>query len=130
MEMSLYDRAGGSAAIHAIVELLYQKILADEGLGLFFNDIELEEQKRKHRSYLTMAFGGPGDYDGKEFTDARSHLEILIVLDYSHFDSVPSHLQAVVVELNVPVDLAREILKIAGGARDAALSRSSADKAA
>ena len=130
MELSLYDRVGGSAAIHAVVEILYLKILADESLEQLFNDIELEEQKRKHRSFLAMAFGGPDVCDGKELSDARSHLKILNGLDDGQFESVVSHLQAVVVELNVPVDLAQEILEIVGGARDGALSRSSADKAA
>lgn len=130
MEMSLYDRVGGSAAIHAVVELLYQKIQADSSLDKFFNGIEIEELKRKQRSFFAKAFGGPDNYDGQGLTEAHSYLVKLKGLNDDHFDSVAGHLHESLDELNVPADLANEIMEIAGSTRDAILGRVCTDKAA
>ncbi len=130
MEMSLYDRVGGSAAIHAIVELLYQNIQADSSLDQYFEDIETEEQKRKQRIFFAMAFGGSDDYDDQNLAEAHSYLVELKELEDDHFESVAGHLQLALDELNVPLDLAKEIMEIAGGTRDAVLDRESTDKAA
>ena len=129
MELSLYDKLGGSAAVYACVELLYTKVLDDPNLSPFFEGADMNEQKRKQRDFLTMAFGGPRNYDGQALSDAHSYLVKMKGLSDEHFDAVAGHLQDTLTELNVPEDLAGEVMSIVAGTRDAALFRAQMRKA-
>ena len=42
----LYDRVGGSDAVSAVVEVLYEKILADVNLQRFFVGTDMKKLKR------------------------------------------------------------------------------------
>ena len=130
MEISLFDKLGGSAAVHAAVELFYTKILDDPMLTPFFRGVDMNDQKRKQRDFLTMAFGGPNNYDGQDLTEAHRYLVKMKGLTDEHFDAVAGHLQDTLTELNVPEDLAAEIMAIAGGTRDAVLGRKPKEQAA
>ena len=39
---SLYDRLGGASALDAAVDLFYRKVLADERISRFFDDVDME----------------------------------------------------------------------------------------
>ena len=49
---SIYDQIGGAGAIQAAVEIFYTKVLGDELISEFFDDIDMEEQKDKQRKFL------------------------------------------------------------------------------
>ena len=123
MNLSLFDKLGGSAAVHATVEIFHTKILDDPKLKPFFKGVDMNDQKRKQRDFLTMAFGGPHNYDGQDLTEAHSYLVKMKGLSDEHFDAVAGHLQDTLTELDVPKDLAAEVMEIAGGTRDAVLGR-------
>lgn len=48
----LYDRVGGRDAVAAVVELLYKKILADDGLNSFFTRTDMKRLKRHQASQI------------------------------------------------------------------------------
>ena len=56
---TLYERLGGEAAIHAVVEGMYQKIFPDEMLSDFFRKTDKEKQKQAQFEFLTTVTGGP-----------------------------------------------------------------------
>ena len=68
---SLYDRLGGEAAIQAVVDGMYKKIFPDPDLEDFFKKTDKQRQMDMQKKFLTMATGGPNEYDGKSMKDAH-----------------------------------------------------------
>ncbi len=122
MPATLYERIGGAPAVEAAVDLFYRKVLSDPKIGRFFDDTDMEAQRAKQKSFLTMAFGGPNGYTGKDLRKAHAKL-VAKGLNDSHFDAVANHLQATLKELGVAPDLVAEVLRIAGGTRNDVLNR-------
>jgi len=122
MSDSVYDRIGGEAAVNAAVDIFYRKVLADDRIKHFFNDVDMEHQAAKQKAFLTFAFGGPNSYTGKDMRDAHAHL-IAKGLDDSHFDAVMENLGATLQELKVPGELISEAAAIAESTRSDVLGR-------
>ena len=45
MIQTLFERIGGEPAVDAAVDLFYRKVLSDDGIVRFFNDIDMDEQR-------------------------------------------------------------------------------------
>ena len=127
--MSLYDSIGGKVAVSAAVDLFYDKVLSDDRIRHFFDDVDMKVQKGKQRAFLTMAFGGPTNYDGQDMREGHAHL-VQRGLNDEHFDAVMENLGATLVELNVPADLIGQAAAIAESVRDDVLGRSPQQKTA
>jgi hemoglobin len=97
-EPTLYDRLGGALAVQAATEVFYRKVLADPLLSGYFDDVDMDRQIAKQAAFLTMALGGPNDYDGR---DLRSAHASLAGLDDQHVDRVIEHLAQTLKELGV-----------------------------
>ncbi len=113
---SLYDRIGGDAAVNAAVDVFYRKVLADDRISQFFEGVDMEKQAAKQKAFLTMAFGGPTHYTGKEMRLGHAHL-VEKGLNDSHFDAVMENLGATLKELGVADDLIGEAAAIAESTR-------------
>ena len=111
-DKSLFDKIGGEGAVDAAVDLFYRKVLADEELAPFFEATDMEEQHKKQKAFLTMAFGGPNNYTGADMTKAHAKL-VKQGMGEKHFDLVMSHLGATLTELEVPADLIKQAADIA-----------------
>ena len=122
MSQSLYDQIGGSAAVDAAVDIFYEKVLADGTINGYFKNIDMKKQRAQQKAFLTMVFGGPNGYSGKDLRSAHAPL-VAKGLGDLHFDAVAKHLQATLDQLNVPVDLKNQIMTIAGSVRDDVLGR-------
>jgi two-component system chemotaxis sensor kinase CheA len=83
----------------------------------------MDAQREKQKAFLTMVFGGPNSYTGRDLRSAHAGL-VEKGLDDSHFDAVAGHLQATLDELGVPVHLAGQVMDLAAGTRDDVLGRS------
>lgn len=119
---SLFDRIGGEAAVNAAVDIFYRKILTDPSISHFFNTTAMPEQRAKQKAFLTMAFGGPNNYTGRDLRAGHARL-VTMGLNDNHFDAVARHLQETLQELNVPADLIGEVMAIAGSTRNDILGR-------
>lgn len=122
MTDSLYDRIGGDAAVNAAVDIFYRKVLADDRINQYFEGIDMEKQAAKQKAFLTLAFGGPANYSGKDMRDGHAHL-VKNGLNDTHFDAVMENLGATLQELNVPGDLIAEAAAIAESTRNDVLGR-------
>jgi len=118
---TLFDRIGGETAIEAAVDIFYRKVLSDDTLTTFFDAVDIEAQHAKQKSFLTMAFGGPNNYTGKDMREAHKGL-VARGMNESHFISVAGHLQATLEELNVPAELVAEVMAIAGSTKSDVLN--------
>ncbi|MGY6273918.1 globin domain-containing protein [Methylomonas sp. MgM2] len=110
-DLSLYERIGGDAAIEMVLDRFYRKILLDDGIKHFFDDIPIGEQLKKQQNFLKMAFGGFGPDNPYSDDYLRSGYRRLFAkgLNDKDFDRVVKHLQDTLQELDVP---AQEIARI------------------
>lgn len=115
---SLYERLGGEVAINAAVDRFYEKVLADDLINHFFTTVDMERQAAMQKAFLTMAFGGPNNYTGKDMRSAHQHLG----LKEEHFQAVAGHLQSTLEELGVAEDLIGEVMAIAASTHDDVLN--------
>lgn len=122
MSDSIYEQIGGEAAVNAAVDIFYRKVLTDDSISHFFDTVDMAGQHAKQKAFLTMVFGGPNNYTGKDMREGHKHL-VEKGLNDAHFDAVAGHLQATLEELNVPADLINQVMTIAGSVRDDVLNR-------
>ena len=118
MSTSVYERIGGAAAVDAAVDIFYRKVLADDRISEFFDTVDMESQHIKQKAFLTMAFGGPNEYTGKDMREAHKHMKLTEV----HFTAVAENLIATLKELNVPQTDIDEIVGIALSVKDDVLN--------
>ena len=122
MSQTLYEKIGGDAAVNAAVDIFYRKVLGDDRINRFFEGVDMDKQAAKQKAFLTMAFGGPHNYTGKDMRDGHAHL-VKNGLNDSHFDAVMENLGATLKELNVPDELITEAAAIAESTRNDVLGR-------
>jgi len=119
---SLYEQIGGEAAVNAAVDIFYRKVLSDERINTFFDDVDMENQAAKQKAFLTMAFGGPHNYTGLDMRKGHAHL-VERGLNDSHVDAVIEDLGDTLRELNVKEELIAQVAAIAESTRNDVLSR-------
>ena len=100
MTQALFEQIGGEPAVNAAVDIFYRKVLADDRVNGFFDDVDMERQAAKQKAFLTMAFGGPNKYTGADMRRGHAHL-VARGLNDQHFDIIVEHLAATLHELNV-----------------------------
>lgn len=98
---TLFQLLGGAPAIQTAVDIFYRKVLTDDSISHFFESTNMDDQRAKQASFLTMALGGPNDYTGQDMRTAHAKL-VEKGLSDAHFDAVVKHLGATLTELNVP----------------------------
>ncbi|WP_424018850.1 truncated hemoglobin [Halorientalis pallida] len=73
-ETTLYERLGGRDGIRAVVDDFYDRLVADERLGPFFEDADVERLRRTQTDFLCEAAGGPETYDAEPVREAHLHV--------------------------------------------------------
>jgi len=101
MSTPLFERIGGEAAVNTAVDIFYRKVLADDRVNGFFDDVDMDKQAAKQKAFLTMAFGGPNHYTGADLRRGHTHL-VKRGLNGEHFDVIVELLSATLQELKVP----------------------------
>jgi hemoglobin len=119
---SLFEQLGGEPAVEAAVDNFYRKVLSDDRVSRFFESVDMDRQRAKQKAFLTMAFGGPNDYTGKDMRRAHAHL-VEKGLDDTHVDAIIELLGATLSELGVDQALIAKVAAIAESVRDDVLSR-------
>lgn len=94
---SLFQKLGGEPAMRAVVEVFYEKVLADPLLQGFFTGTDMARQKRHQVAFVGMALGGPQRYQGRPMAAAHTGLGIAD----RHFDAIAGHLQAALQQTGV-----------------------------
>ena len=122
MSNTLFNKLGGEGAVDAAVDIFYRKVLSDDRISDFFDDVDMDRQAAKQKAFLTMAFGGPHNYTGEDMRKGHAHL-LKMGLDDSHFDAVVENLGATLTELNAPQELISEVVAICETTRNDVLGR-------
>lgn len=119
---TLFEQLGGEAAVNAAVDLFYRRVLSDDRIAHFFDDVDMERQAAKQKAFLTMAFGGPHNYTGQDMRRGHAHL-VKRGLNDTHFDAVAENLGATLKEMGVAQNLIDQVLAIAESTRNDVLNR-------
>jgi hemoglobin len=85
---TLYEKLGGRKAIRTVVSEFYERVLADPELLGYFAGVDMDAQTESQIRFISMALGGPNEYEGRPMKEAH---EDLGVTDH-HFNLVAGHL--------------------------------------
>ncbi|HET6986687.1 MAG TPA: group 1 truncated hemoglobin, partial [Kribbella sp.] len=66
-----YQAVGGGPAIASVVDLFYQKVLADPQLSGYFAETDLARLKRHQVQLVSQVMGGPVAYEGPALAEAH-----------------------------------------------------------
>ncbi|WP_255946485.1 group I truncated hemoglobin [Streptomyces odontomachi] len=94
---TLFDRIGGDEAVGAVVDLFYDRVLADPDLAPYFTDVGIRRLKNHQRLFIGQALGSTRPYPGRSMHRAHAHLGIT----RAAFDRVVEHLAASLGEAGV-----------------------------
>jgi len=121
-DSTLFERLGGQDAVNAAVDIFYRKVLADDRVNYFFDGVDMDKQIQKQKGFLTMVFGGPNNYTGKDMREGHRHL-VKKGLNDSHVDIIIEHLGGTLKELGVKDEDITQVAAIANSVRDDVLDR-------
>lgn len=119
---TLFEQLGGQPAVEAAVDIFYRKVLLDDRISRFFEGVDMDKQRAKQKGFLTMAFGGPHNYSGKDMRAGHARL-VAMGLNDSHFDAVVELLGGTLAELGVAPALIAQVAAIAESTRNDVLGR-------
>lgn len=122
MAQSLYEQLGGEPAVNAAVDIFYRKMLTDQRVSRFFEGVDMDQQAGKQKAFLTMVFGGPNKYTGKDMYEGHKHL-LKMGLNDTHVDAVIENLGATLKELGVKDELIAQVANLANSVRGDVLGR-------
>ncbi len=120
--LTLFEQLGGQGAVEAAVDNFYRKVLADDRVSRFFEGVDMDKQRAKQKGFLTMAFGGPHNYSGKDMRTGHAHL-VKMGLNDSHVDAIIEILGATLKDMGVKDELISQVAAIAESTRNDVLNR-------
>lgn len=94
---TLYERLGGRDAISSVVDDFYDRMLDDERVAGFFEDVDMRAQRAHQTQFLSYATGGPVEYTGADMREAHEDLDITD----EDYDIVGRHLDAALAAAGV-----------------------------
>jgi hemoglobin len=110
---TLYEQLGGAAAVDLAVDKFYERVLQDDRIKHFFADVDMVKQRAHQKAFLTYAFGGTDQYDGRYMREAHKELVENHGLTTEHFDAVAEDLMITLEEIGVSEELRAQVAAIA-----------------
>lgn len=102
----IYDEIGGAAALAAVVDDFYGRVLADARLAGYFRNSDMARLKRTQAGFFAAALGGPEPYRGLSMAAAHRGRNI----GRLQFDLVIGHLTAALTAAGVPAATTAQII--------------------
>ena len=103
---SMFDKYGGFSVISKIVLDLYERLLDDEDLGPFFDDVEFSKIVDHQTKFVSSVMGGPASYTDTQIEKLHSHLPIT----GAHFDRLAEILTKVLQDHGVSDEDAQQVI--------------------
>ena len=107
MSDTLYERLGGRDAISAVVDAFYDRVIEDERVAHYFDDVDMQKQRAHQTQFISAVAGGPVDYSGEDMEAAHDDLDIT----KPDFDVIVEHLDATLREFDVDPDDREAVLE-------------------
>ncbi|MEM0949337.1 MAG: group 1 truncated hemoglobin [Pseudomonadota bacterium] len=82
MQKTLYEKYGGFSTVSRIVMSLYDRLLDDDDVGPFFDDVDMPRLIDHQTKFVSYLMGGPASFSDSQIAAAHRHLTIYD----AHFD--------------------------------------------
>jgi hemoglobin len=82
MGQTLFEKYGGFSAISRVVLDLYERLLDDDAIGPFFDDVDMARIVDHQTKFVSSLLGGPAHFSDDQIRRMHGHLEI----GARHFD--------------------------------------------
>lgn len=105
-QQSMFDKYGGFSVVSKIVLDLYERLLDDDDLGPFFDDVEFSKIVDHQTKFVSSVMGGPASYTDTQIQKLHSHLPI----SGAHFARLSEILMQVLTDHGVDDADAQEIV--------------------
>jgi len=76
MEQSLFEKYGGFAKVSKIVLALYDRVLEDDDLGPFFDNVDMTRIVDHQTKFISSLLGGPVTFTDEQIHRMHKHLAI------------------------------------------------------
>jgi hemoglobin len=119
---TIFEQVGGTEAVRLLVIKLYSKILTDDLLTPYFENISVERLRASQHAFIMMALGGPNNYSGQSLRHAHQKL-VENGLSDIHFNAVKTHMATSMQELGVQNDLIQQTMDLVETLRNDVLCR-------
>jgi hemoglobin len=103
---TVYSQIGGHEALEAVVEVFYERVLADPELAGFFTGTNMSRLKGRQVEFFAAALGGPEPYTGAPMRQVHQGRGITM----HHFNLVAGHLSASLTVAGVPAEIVEQTL--------------------
>ncbi|SLN14142.1 Group 1 truncated hemoglobin GlbN [Roseovarius albus] len=102
MERSLFDKYGGFSTISKVVLELYNRLLDDDDVGPFFDDVDMPRLMDHQTKFVSSLMGGPASFTDDHIERAHRHMDIHDL----HFDRLKEIVAGVLEDFEVaPEDI-------------------------
>ena len=105
-DKTVFDRLGGHEAVESVVNDFYSRVLNDERVIHHFEDSNTTELQAHQVQFISAVTGGPVEYSGDDMREAHRGMGITD----NEFDVVAEHLDAALVENEVPDEDREQVL--------------------
>lgn len=100
MERTLFDKCGGFSTVSKIVLTLYDRLLEDDDVGPFFDDVDLPKLIDHQTKFVSSLMGGPASFTDDQILRAHRKMEI----KHHHVDRLKEILTGVLTDYEVDAD--------------------------
>lgn len=100
MEKSLFDKYGGFSTISKVVLELYNRLLDDDDVGPFFDDVDMPKLMDHQTKFVSSLMGGPASFTDDHIERAHRHM----VIEDLHFDRLKEIVTDVLTDFEVASD--------------------------
>lgn len=101
-----YEKYGGFSTVSRIVMRLYDKLLDDDDVGPFFDDVDMPRLIDHQTKFVSSLMGGPASFTDTHIANAHRNLTI----HDAHFDRLKELIQETLDEFSVESDDAAIVL--------------------
>ncbi len=110
---TLYEKLGGEKTVKLVVENFYERVLNDDRINHFFEQVDMLKQKMHQIDFLTYAFEGSERYRGSTIREIHQKLVQEKGLSDEHFNAFIEDLVETLKELEISPALIEEALAVA-----------------
>ncbi|MCA8879277.1 MAG: group 1 truncated hemoglobin [Rhodobacteraceae bacterium] len=97
LDQTLFEKYGGFSTVSRIVLRLYDKLLDDDDIGPFFDDVDLPKLIDHQTKFVSYLMGGPASFTDAHIERAHHHL----IIEDAHFDRLKELVSETLEEFSV-----------------------------
>lgn len=106
MAQTPYEKYGGFSTVSRIVMRLYDRLLDDDEVGPFFDDVDMPRLIDHQTKFVSSLMGGPASFTDAHIVNAHRKLTI----HDRHFDRLKELLEETLAEFSVAPEDAGAVL--------------------